>query len=116
MNIQTVAENLRNTIASKERYLQNVEETLNTTELETEAHITLYATRGFLKVNIDELKRILQDVEQCVFDYDELKEDLKEANGRVRQLERENSDMGLEQCLPKESGESRDMMKGVWKV
>ena len=83
MNIHTVAENLRNTIASKERYLQNVEETLNTTELETEAHITLYATRGFLKVNIDELKRILQDVEQC---------------------------------LPKESGESRDMMKGVWKV
>lgn len=92
MNIQTVAENLRNTIAGKERYLQNVEETLNTTELETEAHITLYATRGFLKVNIDELKRILKDVEQCEFDHEVLKADLKEANGRVRQLKQQASD------------------------
>jgi FtsZ-binding cell division protein ZapB len=50
------------------------------------------ATIKFLEINIGELKRILQDVEQSVVDYDELKEDLKEANGRVRQLEKQASD------------------------
>ena len=54
MNIQTVADNLRNTIAGKEELLALCPE--------TEKNINI---RAFLKVNIDELKRILQDVEQC---------------------------------------------------
>ena len=53
MNIQTVATNLRNTIAGKEQLLA---------EYETK-NILL---AGVLRVNIDELKRILQDVEQCL--------------------------------------------------
>jgi hypothetical protein len=81
MNIQTVAENLRNTIAGKEELLALCPE--------TEKNINI---RAFLKVNIDELKRILQDVEQCELDHEALKDDLKEANGRVRQLEKQASD------------------------
>jgi hypothetical protein len=53
MNIQTVAENLKNTIAGKEALLA-----------EYESKNILLA--GMLRVNIDELKRILQDVEQCI--------------------------------------------------
>ena len=52
MNIQTVADNLRNTIAGKEILLA-----------EYESKNILLA--GMLRINIDELKRILQDVEQC---------------------------------------------------
>lgn len=100
MNIQTVRDNLKNTIAGKEQLLK---QHYNTLELykrgakdNTGAEMAMNATIQFLDINIDELKRILQDVETCVVDYDELKADLKESNGRVRQLERENSDMGWE--------------------
>ena len=85
MNIQTVAENLRNTIAGKQAMLDG---------LKVSDKEGYYIIKQWLEINIDELTKILTDVEQCVFDYDELKEDLKESNGRVRQLERENSDMG----------------------
>ncbi len=54
MNIQTVRVNLKNTIASKEELLALCPE--------TEKNINI---RAFLKVNIDELKRILADVEIC---------------------------------------------------
>ncbi len=53
MNIQTVATNLRVTIAGKEQLLA-----------EYESKNILLA--GMLRLNIDELKRILQDVEQCI--------------------------------------------------
>lgn len=63
MNIETIAENLRNTIAGKERLLANTQRALR---LSTSAEcISLSATIGFLKINIAELKNILQDVEQC---------------------------------------------------
>jgi hypothetical protein len=67
MNIQTVAENLRNTIAGKEKYRDEVRKMLNDhgnylTVREKELQMQ---TESFLVVNIDELKRILQDVEQC---------------------------------------------------
>ena len=52
MNIQTVRDNLKNTIAGKEALLA-----------EYESKNILLA--GMLRVNIDELKRILQDLEQC---------------------------------------------------
>ena len=60
MNIQTVAENLRNTIAGKEMLLETYKNpsVLTKSIRETMTHM--------LEVNIDELKRVLQDVEQCI--------------------------------------------------
>ena len=55
MNIQTVADNLRNTIAGKEQMLSNL----------NSRRVIDTVTIHFLEVNIAELKRILQDVEQC---------------------------------------------------
>ena len=59
MNIHTVAENLRNTIAGKEKYLA---------DLRKKGHDqTGVATTvaEFLEININELKVILFDVEKC---------------------------------------------------
>ena len=63
MNIHTVAENLRKTIAGKEAYLQVLSE---------KADIAVYpqnkvfaAVADFLEININELKVILFDVEKC---------------------------------------------------
>ena len=63
MNIQTVAENLRNTIAGKEKYLA---EWNNADLVETADRIHRATIVGMLTINIDELKRILKDVEQCI--------------------------------------------------
>lgn len=66
MNIQTVANNLRATIAGKEELLA-----LNQVKLtrpfapDDVTRFFVKATIEFLIINIDELKRILQDVEQC---------------------------------------------------
>jgi hypothetical protein len=63
MNIQTVAENLRVTIAGKEELLAHKKEySIYATEIQVAVHD---ATVEFLKINIGELRRILQDVEQC---------------------------------------------------
>jgi hypothetical protein len=56
MNIQTVAENLRVTIAGKEELLAD----LKGRRIPPEVSI------HYLEININELKRILEDVEQCV--------------------------------------------------
>jgi len=64
MNIQTVATNLRVTIAGKEEMLADYQEARKFASRDEDA--ALYATVSFLKVNIGELKRILQDVEQCI--------------------------------------------------
>ena len=67
MNIQTVAENLRNTIAGKEKLLEEYKKaSLIAVRNDTPDRVTIVAMAGFLSTNIDELKRILQDVEQCV--------------------------------------------------
>ena len=73
MNLQTVAENLRVTIAGKEELLRkarsahndikSVEKSFGREGLVSNA---LSASTQYLEINIDELKRILQDVEQCV--------------------------------------------------
>ena len=55
MNIHTVAENLRSTIAGKEALLT----TLKGRRIPPESTIE------FLEINIDELKKILADVERC---------------------------------------------------
>jgi hypothetical protein len=64
MNIQTVATNLRKTIAGKEAYLARENENRKSED----AHVRMmaYAVVKMLEVNIDELERILQDVEQCI--------------------------------------------------
>ena len=64
MNIQTVAPNLRNTIAGKVKHEVELEYALS---LATSGErMALTATLAYLQVNIGELKRILQDVEQCI--------------------------------------------------
>ncbi len=65
MNIQTVASNLRNTIAGKEELLSVFTKPENYDWLPQPDKTARDAVNAFLKVNIDELKRILQDVEQC---------------------------------------------------
>jgi flagellar biosynthesis chaperone FliJ len=65
MNIQTVAQNLRNTIAGKEKYLAQVDSALAGGLASSQLRIALSTTQEFLSINIDELRRILQDVEQC---------------------------------------------------
>jgi uncharacterized membrane protein len=63
MNIQTVASNLRNTIAGKVKHEAELEYALS---LATSGErMALTATLAYLQINIGELKRILQDVEQC---------------------------------------------------
>ena len=64
MNIHTVAENLRDTIAGKERYLAELD-TVNAMTIPSGEAMALNATYKFLAINIAELKRILQDVEKC---------------------------------------------------
>ena len=62
MNLQTVANNLRNTIAGKEKLLA----TYTDPYLFACHRLVKEAMIQYLEVNIAELKRILQDVEQCV--------------------------------------------------
>ncbi len=67
MNIHTVAENLRNTSAGKEKLLEEYKKaSLIAVRNDTPDRVTIGAMAGFLSTNIDELKRILQDVESCV--------------------------------------------------
>ena len=67
MNIQTVAQNLKNTIAGKEKYLADCNKALNVQidPLDEGERMALQATVEFLKININELKVILFDVEKC---------------------------------------------------
>jgi hypothetical protein len=65
MNIQTVAQNLRNTIAGKVEYLATLNRELANVYLDENDYIVSNTTADFLKLNIDELKRILKDVELC---------------------------------------------------
>ena len=65
MNIYTVRDNLKKTIAGKENYLLAIQQERTFVGLRDGEDIALRATADFLKVNIDELKRILQDVETC---------------------------------------------------
>ncbi len=66
MNIQTVASNLRNTIAGKEAHLAKMRE-----DIVKYNQTVNYTVAKYLEINIDELKRILEDVEQCRPDWTE---------------------------------------------
>lgn len=67
MNIYTVRDNLKNTIAGKEKYLAEVRKMLNDhgKYLTVSERALQMQTESYVVVNIDELKRILQDVEVC---------------------------------------------------
>ena len=67
MNIHTIAENLHKTIANKEALLASVQEKAKLKLGNIDAYVT-GATIGFLEINIDELKRILQDVNEVIND------------------------------------------------
>lgn len=62
MNIQKVRDNLKNTINGKISMQIELEYALTLTE----NTFVIETMLGFLKPNIAELKRILQDVEQCI--------------------------------------------------
>ena len=68
MNIYTVRDNLRNTIAGKEKHLAGLQECIRGLDALDDQGDTWFratVTVEFLAINIDELKRILADVEVC---------------------------------------------------
>lgn len=65
MNIYTVRDNLKNTIAGKEYLLDQYSRALEGDKMLYEQKIAVGAACEFVKINIDELKKILQDVEVC---------------------------------------------------
>ena len=66
MNLQTVITNLRNTIAGKEQMLaEKIERNEHGWFNSTSEIVANRATIEFLKVNIDELNRILDDLVEC---------------------------------------------------
>jgi hypothetical protein len=66
MNIQTVRDSLKNTIAGKEELLAVFTKPENYDWLPQPDKTGRDAVNAFLKVNINELRRILEDVEQCI--------------------------------------------------
>lgn len=65
MNIQTVKANIRNTIEGKEHLLDQYQRSLELGML-YEQKIAVTAASEFVKINIDELKKILKDLETCM--------------------------------------------------
>ena len=69
MNINTVADNLRNTIKGKEKMLKDTKFNMafgdGSWQSDIGKQMALHSTIEFLEINIDELKRILADVEVC---------------------------------------------------
>ena len=73
MNIHTVRDNLKNTIAGKEALLEEYKKaSLIAVRNDTPDRVTIGAMAGFLSTNIDELRRILQDVEVCCQQHTEM--------------------------------------------
>ena len=60
MNIYTVRDNLKNTIAGKEQYLAQMRE-----DIVKYNQTVNYTVAKFLEINLNELKAILADVEEC---------------------------------------------------
>jgi hypothetical protein len=72
MNIYTVRDNLKNTIAGKEAMLSSHQLYLRSAGTSGPENTAIYATVQFLGANIDELKRILEDVEVCCKQHTEM--------------------------------------------
>ena len=88
MNLQTVAANLRNTIAGKEQLLA----TYKDPSLFACHRLVKEAMIQFLETNIDELKRILQDVEQCTYSQADIDNYEQRVAKDVEQSWRDNPD------------------------
>lgn len=67
MTVDQVIQNLRKTIAGKEKYLADCDKALNVQvdPLDAGERMAITATKEFLEINIAELQRILTDLEQC---------------------------------------------------
>ena len=65
MNIYTVRDNLKKTIEGKEHLLEQYSRSLEGDKMLYEQKIAVGAAKEFVQINIDELKRILADVEVC---------------------------------------------------
>jgi len=67
MNLQTVITNLKNTIAGKEGALDEYNKALNVRvdPLDAGERMAIIATVEYLKINIAELNRILDDLVEC---------------------------------------------------
>jgi hypothetical protein len=65
VNFKIFRDNLKNTIAGKEKMLATLQQrvSIERTPIDQTAFI---AVINFLEINIDELKCILVDVEQCI--------------------------------------------------
>ena len=63
MNIQTIKTNLENTIKGKEAMLASHQAYLRSAGTSGGENMAIYATVQFLGANIEELNRILKDVE-----------------------------------------------------
>jgi len=68
MNIYTVRDNLKKTIEGKEKYLAELDK-VNAMSVPSGEALALSTTYKFLQININELKVILFDVEQCCQQY-----------------------------------------------
>ena len=64
VNVYTVRDNLVNTIAGKEAYLAEIGN-INAMKITSGEAMALAATSKFLKINIEELRQILTDLEIC---------------------------------------------------
>ena len=64
MNLNTVVNNLNNTIAGKEAHIKTLSDDLLCGDFVSRA--ATIATIEFLKINIEELKRIKADIELCI--------------------------------------------------
>lgn len=60
MNIYTVRDNLKNTIAGKEKHLAQMER-----DIVAYNQTVNHTVAKFLRINLDELRNILADVEVC---------------------------------------------------
>ena len=65
MNINTVVENLKKTIAGKEEYLAGIQKEMTFVGLRDGEYGALSTVAKFLQININELKVILHDCEKC---------------------------------------------------
>ena len=92
MSIYTVRDYLIKTIKGKEAYLEEVRKARSLANRD-EDH-ALYATQEFLKININELKVILADVEKCCekATYDSWRENPDRMGGQFTQDEINNAD------------------------
>lgn len=63
MNIYTVRDNLKKTIEGKELTVQSYQKSLGLAD--RDEHIAISTMIKFLEINIDELRKILADVEAC---------------------------------------------------